>query len=176
MGIGVLLDTSFLITLAGKDRPNHETAKKHWKFLLEESIPIFLPTIVVSEFEIKQEIPSAILRACIVLPFNWNDAKKAASLGFQQENPDDMPQTCSKCGLRTSRDALKDDVKIIAQAIVNDVNWIITDDKGTFYNYANRLKRDGKANFEPIKLEDGFDQSVYEPTKQRFMDFDSPPT
>jgi len=74
MASGILLDTSFFITLADPKRANHQTGRRYWKFFLEEQIPIYLSTIVVSEFCVKQEFSPEILRACIVLPFNWNDA------------------------------------------------------------------------------------------------------
>lgn len=68
MAAGVLLDTSFLITLADKNRTNHETARRYWKHFLENQIPIYLSAVVVSEFCIKQEIPPDMLRCCVVLP------------------------------------------------------------------------------------------------------------
>ena len=50
MSAGVLLDTSYLITLADKNRPHHEAARRYWKYFLENEIPIYLSTVVVSEF------------------------------------------------------------------------------------------------------------------------------
>jgi hypothetical protein len=100
MAAGVVLDTSFLITLAGPERSHHETARRYWRAFTERALPIFLPTIVVSEFCVRQQIPPDILRACIVLPFNWDDALKAAELDFSKVEREGE-----------SRDALKDDVK-----------------------------------------------------------------
>ena len=77
---GVLFDTSFLITLADPNRAHHETARGYWMHFLENQIPIYLSTVVVSEFCIKQEIPPDMLRCCVVLPFNWDDAQLAARL------------------------------------------------------------------------------------------------
>ena len=82
MPAGMLLDTSFLITLAGTNRAHPETAQRYWKHFLENQIPIYLSTVVVSEFCIKQEIPSDMLRCCVVLPFNWDDAQLAARLDW----------------------------------------------------------------------------------------------
>jgi predicted nucleic acid-binding protein len=161
MGAGVVLDTSYLITLADPKRPGHKTARQYWRHFAEQSIPVFLPTIVVSEFCIKQEIPPELLRACVVLPFNWDDAIKAASLDFSK-----FPRKGE------SRDALKDDVKIIAQAIVKDAAWLITDDKGSFFKFADKLRAAGKAEFRPIKLEDGFDVSFFDPAGQRLLNYE----
>ena len=48
MAAGILIDTSFLITLADKSRKHHDAARKYWRHFLENQIPIFLSTIVVS--------------------------------------------------------------------------------------------------------------------------------
>ncbi len=105
MAAGVLLDTGFLITLADKNRPHHQTARRYWRYFIENSIPIFLSAIVAAEFCVKQEIPPEIVRCCVVLPFNWDDAQRAASLDWKRIRP-----------VGVERDALKDDIKIIAQA------------------------------------------------------------
>jgi predicted nucleic acid-binding protein len=164
MPAGVLLDTSYLITLADRKRPHYKTARRYWREFAERAIPIFLPTIVVSEFYIKQEILPEILRACVVLPFNWSDALMAAKLDFSG---------MARGG--ESRTALKDDVKIIAQAIVKDAAWVITDDTRSFYKFASKVKSEGKGDFRLIKLEDDFDLSVFDPSGQHALDFDAEP-
>ncbi len=162
MSDGVVLDTSFLITLADPVRDHHQAAKSYWKHFLEQGIKVFLPTIVVSEFCRKQEIPPDILKSCVVLPFNIDDAHKAAEMDltlFDRQGE--------------SRAALKDDVKIISQGIVKDAQWLITDDSSSFYRYAANLQQAGKSQCKSIKLEDGFDLSFFEPDGQRSLDFDS---
>ena len=161
MPVGIVLDTSFLITLADSNRPHHATARRYWREFADRQLPIYLPTIVVSEFYIKQEIPPEILRACVVLPFNWDDAKMAAKLDFSK-----APREAG------SRTAIKDDVKIIAQGIVKDAAWIITDDADTLYKFAHALKSEGKSGMHPIKLEDGFDVSHFEPNRQHKIEYD----
>ena len=150
MAAGVVLYTSFLITLADPARAQHDVARRYWRYFTEQSLPMFLPNIVVSEFCIKQPIPSVILRACVVLPFNWDDAIKAASFDFSNQDRQGM-----------SRDALKDDVKIIAQAVVKDAAFLITDDSSSFYKFAQQLVASGVTNFRPIKLDDGFDIAFF---------------
>jgi predicted nucleic acid-binding protein len=149
MGLGVVLDTSYLITLADNSRQNHEKARKYWRYFLEENVPIFLPTIVVSEFYVRQEIDAPILRNCIILPFNWSDAVKAAEFDFTQFK-----------GEASDRVALKDDVKILAQAAVVGASHLISDDEHLFY-YASKLRLAGKADLKVIKLSDGFDPAFF---------------
>ncbi|MCI0674688.1 MAG: hypothetical protein L0Y42_02800 [Phycisphaerales bacterium] len=160
MAAGVVADTSFLITLADPKRQHHKSARQYWRHFTENAIPLFLPTIVVSEFYIKQEIPPDVLRACVVLPFNWDDAVKAARIDFSKQERTDG-----------QRDALKDDVKIMAQAIVKDAAWIITDDSQSLYKLALALRDSGASGVQPIKLEDGFDKSLFEPTRQRDLPY-----
>jgi predicted nucleic acid-binding protein len=159
MATGVLIDTSFLITLADKSRKHHDTARKYWRHFLENQIPIFLSTIVVSEFCLKQEIPADILRCCVVLPFNWDDAQRAAKLDWKRLRCEGV-----------ERAALKDDMKIIAQAAGADAEFIITDDTESFFRYCKSLKETGDIQFKPIKLEDGFDRAFLVGGQRDFND------
>ncbi len=156
MAAGVLIDTSFFITLADSNRKHNEAARRYWRHFLESQIPIYLSTIVASEFCVKQEIPADILRCCVVLPFNWEDAQKAAKLDWKRLRPKGV-----------ERDALKDDIKIIAQAVVIDAEFVITDDQDTFFAYCKAFKDSGEVQFKPIKLEDGFDRAFFDPNGQR---------
>jgi predicted nucleic acid-binding protein len=160
MPAGVVLDTSFLISLADPERAGHAAARSYWQHFCNQDLPRYLPTIVVSEFCIKQEIPPDILRACVVLPFNWDDALKAASLDFTTVDRKGEPRV-----------AVKDDVKIIAQAIVSDAAWVITDDSQSFHRFAQQLRTAGKAPFRAIRLEDGFDLSQLDPDGQHRLKF-----
>lgn len=156
MAAGVLVDTSFLITLAGPDRQHHETARRYWRHFVENGVPIFLSAIVVSEFCMKQEIPPEILRCCVVLPFNWDDAQRAAKLDWKRLRPAGV-----------ERDALKDDIKIIAQAAVADAEFVITDDGESFYRYCETFKQAGDIGFKALKLSEGFDRAFLDPSGQR---------
>ncbi len=97
-----------------------------------------------------------MLRCCVVLPFNWDDAQRAAKLDWKRLRPAGV-----------ERDALKDDIKIIAQAAVADAEFIITDDSASFYRYCKLFKEAGEVQFKAIKLEDGFDRAFFDPNGQR---------
>lgn len=159
MGAGVLIDTSYLITLADKNRAHHEAARRYWQHFLENQIPIYLSTIVASEFCLKQEIPQEILRCCVVLPFNWDDAQRAARLDWKRLRPAGV-----------ERDALKDDIKIIAQAAVRDAEFVITDDSESFFRYCRVFNEAGEVQFKAVKLEDGFDRAFFENGQRDFTD------
>lgn len=159
MATGVLLDTSFLITLADKNRKHHEAARRYWRHFIENQIPIFLSTIVVSEFCVKQEIDPQILRCCVVLPFNWDDAQRVATLDWKPLRPPGV-----------ERDALKDDMKIIAQAARMDVEYVITDDSESFFRFCEAFKAAGKVQFNAVKLEDGFDRAFFNGGQRDFTE------
>lgn len=159
MAAGALLDTSFLITLSDRNRDHHQAAKRYWKHFLETQIPLFLSTIVVSEFSVKQPIGPEILRHCVVLPFNYQDALKSAELHKLRYS-----------GAGVSRDALKDDLKLIAQAELSQAEFLITDDSETMFKFIQHLRAAGATSVKPVKLEDGFDTSMLNADGQR--DFD----
>ena len=150
MPAGALLDTSFLITLAGANRSNHQAARRYWKHFLENQTPLFLSTIVVSEFSVKQTIGPEILRHCVVLPFNYQDALKSAELHKNRY-----------AASGASRDALKDDLKLIAQAEIAQAEFLVTDDSDTMFKFIEHLRAAGVVSIRAIKLEDGFDSSIF---------------
>ncbi|MBX9682699.1 MAG: hypothetical protein K2X41_02815, partial [Hyphomicrobium sp.] len=56
--ISILLDTSFLITLADPARPNHPTALRYLREALAQGAPLYLSAIVASELLNKTVIVS----------------------------------------------------------------------------------------------------------------------
>jgi hypothetical protein len=104
----------------------------------------------------KQEISPEILRCCVVVSFNWDDAQHAAKLDWKRQRA---------AGIE--RDAMKDDVKIIVQAIGADAEFVITDDAETFFKYCHGFKQAGDVRFKTIKLEDGFDRAFFDRNGQR---------
>ena len=97
-----------------------------------------------------------MLRCCVVLPFNWDDAQRAAKLDWKRLRPAGV-----------ERDALKDDIKIIAQAAGAEAEFVITDDAESFFRYCKTFKDAGEVQFKAIKLEDGFDRAFFDLNGQR---------
>ncbi len=165
MGAGVVLDTSFLISLADRGRDHYEAARRYWRHFVEEAIPIFLPTIVVSEFCVRQPIPPEVLRCCVILPFNWDDAILSAELDFTQFT-----------GAGEPRGSVKDDIKIIAQAAICGALCLISDDADTLLRYVEQLRTEGRIAVRPISLHEPFDRSHFDANGQRdFIDTMEPP-
>ena len=144
--ISILLDTSFLISLADPTRGNHAVARQYLVESLSKGVPLYLSTIVVSEFQVKQAINDLPMRNFIVLPFNIDHAMSTGILmrSFTRDAGDD-------------RAAVKDDIKLIAQAVCESITHVLTDDKNTLAKYIDRLRSAGLCSVRPIVLSQGFD-------------------
>jgi predicted nucleic acid-binding protein len=155
----VLLDTSFLISLVDSNRANHNVANQYYKLLLEQSIPIYFSAIVAAEFGIKQPITDLPLKNFRILPFNITHSIEAARLWnlLDGRNGD-------------NRSVVRDDMKIIAQAVHEKIPFILTDDAKTFYKYCERLRVSNNLNIRAIKLVDGFDASALRLDGQKNLD------
>lgn len=156
---GVLLDTSFLITLADPTRARHEVAKNYFKLLLEQRRPLILSAIVVSEFHLKQKITTLPLENFVMLPFNHDDATAAAELDFTRFKQPGR-----------NRVALKDDFKLLGQAKARGFGFLLTDDEETLHPICNELRQAGELVTRSIKLQDGFSQAHFEPNGQHNFD------
>ncbi len=150
MTVSVLLDTSFLISLVDNKRNNHKVAKQYYKYILEENISIYFSSIVASEFAIKQPITDLPLKSFRPLPFNLPHSIKAAEVWNLLDGRDSGD----------NRSVIKDDMKIIAQALKEDIEFVLTDDARTFYKYCERLRIANNWSIKAIKLADGFNSGT----------------
>lgn len=149
--MSVLVDTSFLITLYDKTRPNNTVAVKFFKYFLSKSIDIRLSTIVISEFQQMQPVVEIINSGnYMLLPFNYEDSIKSAEIAYNIRGEK-----------RGSNAEFKDDVKLMGQAESNNITFIITEDETTLAKYCKRLL-DAKM-FRPkiILLSNGFETSYF---------------
>jgi len=153
------LDTSFLISLNNDNRPNHGVAHQYYQYLLEQNIPIYFSAIVAQNLLSKNQLK--ICRSEIsTLPFNIPDAIEAAriwNLLGGQDSGDNRP-------------VFRDDIKIIAQALRENIPFILTEDANTFYKYCERLRISHKLDIRAIKLVDGFDTSALRLDGQKNLD------
>lgn len=145
MKISVLLDTSFLISLSDKNRPHHEIAKQYYQHMIEQNITMYLSSIAVSEFSIKQDIRDLPLKNFRILPFNFFDGIEAATIS----------NLLGKIKNDDRREVAKDDLKLIAQALREKIPFVMTEDVRTFYKDCEKLKVHDK-NITAIPLKDGF--------------------
>lgn len=147
----VLLDTSFLISLVDQNRANHNVAAQYYKFLIEQQIPLYFSAIVAAEIAINQPITDFPLKNFRILPFNITHSVEAANVWNLLGGHD----------AGDNRAVVRDDVKIIAQAIRQEIPFILTEDASTFYKYCERLRTLHSLNIRAIKLADGFDFNAF---------------
>ena len=147
---GVLLDSSYLISLVDAKRKNHAIAGQYFRLMTEQQHRMVLSAIVVAELAVKQPITDFPLDNFLILPFNIPHAIEAARLwnALQRDQGDD-------------RAVVKDDVKLMAQAEKEVIPFLLTEDASTLYKYCERLRIDGCIKLKAIKLKDGFDPGVF---------------
>jgi hypothetical protein len=150
MSTSVLLDTSFLISLASDKRPHHPAAVEYYRHMLQNNVPMYFSAIVALEFGIKQDITDLPLGNFRPLNFNIPHGQKAAYLWNRLGSRD----------VGDPRPVVRDDVKLIAQACHEDIGFILTEDENTLHKYCERLRSAGDTQTRAIKLADGFDASA----------------
>ena len=156
MRAGVMLDTSFLITLADPRRDRHAVAKQYYRHFLDAKMPMLVSAIVVAEFCVRQELATLPLEQLVLLPFTHEDAVVAASFDFKS----------FKGGGEADRQSLKDDFKIIGHAQARNLGYLITDDADTMFQYCEKLRQEGRTHLHGIKLQAGFSLEYFTPDGQ----------
>ncbi len=154
----VLLDTSFLISLSDPARSHHAVAKGYYRGCIERRIPMFVSTVVVSEFSVKQAINDLPMRNFIVLPFNIDHAMACGLMvrGSPRDDGDD-------------RVRVKDDFKLIAQCQCEGISHVLCEDASTLAKYIDRQRDAGQLATRCVLLRDGFDASWFENGQSRLL-------
>lgn len=157
--ISILLDTSYLITLADPGRTHHETAKRYLREALSQGCPLYLSAVVASEFQVKQAVTDLPLRNFHVLPFNIDHAMTSGN--FMRLVPRDGGD---------DRVAVKDDVKLLAQMVCESITHILTEDSNTLVKYLARLRDQGHTSAQAIVLSSGFDAAWFNGGQARLLE------
>lgn len=141
-----LLDTSFLISFADPARPHHQVAQRYYRECIHRQVPMFLSTIAISEFQVRQAINDLPLRNFVILPFNIDHAMACGLLlrGVVRDAADD-------------RARVKDDFKLIAQCRCESITHLLSEDAGTLAKYVARLQAEQRNVTHAVLLKDGFD-------------------
>jgi PIN domain nuclease of toxin-antitoxin system len=150
MKVSVLLDTSFLISLVDSSRTHHSIAALYYKYLLTNECSMYLSSIVAAEIAIKQPITDLPIKNFITIPFNIPHSIESGRIWNMLDGRDSGD----------NRSVVKDDMKIIAQALHEKIPFILTDDVKTFYKHCERLRASNNLNIKAVKLSDGFTPST----------------
>jgi len=147
----VLLDTSFLISLSDPARTHHAAAVQYYKECVHRQVPMYLSTIVISEFQVKQAINDLPLRNFVVLPFNVDHAMRCGLIiRSMARDPED------------DRVRVKDDFKLLAQCDCESISHLISEDASTLAKYLDRARETGLAPTKVVLLREGFDAAWFE--------------
>lgn len=117
---------------------------------MSSEIAMRLSAIVAAEFGIKQSVTDLPLGNFRPLDFNLAHGQQAALLwnALGQRDMDD------------ARAVVRDDVKLIAQASREGIDFVLTEDASTLHKYCERLRAAGPIKTRAIVLADGFDPSA----------------
>jgi hypothetical protein len=112
---------------------------------------MFLSTVVVSEFQVKQAYTTLPLRNLIVLPFNIDHAERCGTLiaQFPRDQGDD-------------RVRVKDDIKLIAQCDIEGISHILCEDHNTLAKYLQRVEAGPTPSIKAVLLKDGYDAAWFD--------------
>ena len=139
-------DTGFFIRLLDSTNELHENAVAYFKYFLENDFIIRMSTIAVAEFCVKDTIDHLPLRNILLCPFNAFHAIKTgvcAQILFEAK---------TKGVLQVDhRIMIQNDVKLLAQAQCESVDYYITSDTNSKKMY-DTLKEHGKLSFDFIDL------------------------
>lgn len=154
----VLVDTSFLISLSDPVRAHHDVARQYFRACIDHRVPLFLSSIVVSEYQVRQAINDLPLRNFITLPFNVDHAMACGLLvrALPRDAGDD-------------RVRVKDDFKLLAQCECEGISHVLTEDASTLTKYVARLSSEGRQQARVVLLRDGFDASWFENGQGRLV-------
>jgi predicted nucleic acid-binding protein len=147
--IQVSLDTSFLISFADPNRPNHAVAVEYFRHCLAQRIPMWISTIAAGEFEVGQPVSDLPLQNFRVQPYNLPHAIRAAAL-FRAAREEKALTTEDR------RPIVINDLKIIAQSEEDQIPIILTEDASTLTRLVTRLRQQGVISVHALLLTEGF--------------------
>ncbi len=145
MSNNVLLDTSFCIRLMNNKDGLHQNAYEYYQYFLESKIEMYLSSIVISEYSVKDDINNLPLDTFIIIPFDYYDGKMAGEfysiLSKNKEHINDI-----------ERLVVKDDCKLIAQIYNRQIKSYITNDKKSFRKILSPIKNEKNFEIEFLDL------------------------
>ncbi len=142
----ILLDTSFCIRLLKSNDELHRNAKDYFKYFLENEMEIFISSIVIAEYSVKDDPKNLPLEFVKIIPFDYFDGKTAGE--FHSILLDHKEQVAN-----IERNVIKDDCKLMAQLFNRKIHGYITKDRKSFNQIIAPLQATNGFNIELLDLE-----------------------
>ncbi len=143
----ILLDTSFCIRLLKNNDPLHQNAKSYFKYFLEQKIEIYLSTIVIAEYSVKDDVNNLPLELVKIIPFDFFDGKTAGEFHSVLINNKERVENIE-------RNVIKDDCKLIVQIFNRKIRGYITKDRKSFRQIIHPIQLANKGfSIELLDLE-----------------------
>jgi predicted nucleic acid-binding protein len=142
----ILLDTSFCIRLLKSNDTLHQNAKDYFKYFLEQKVEIYLSSIVIAEYSVKDDAENLPLEFVKIIPFDFFDGKTAGEFHSILINNKDQVADIE-------RNVIKDDCKLIAQIFNRKIGAYITKDKKSFGQIYKPIQSAKSFNVELLDLE-----------------------
>lgn len=130
----------------------------YYRECVRRQVPMYLSTIVISEFQVKQAINDLPLRNFVVLPFNVDHAMRCGLIIRQMQRDDG-----------DDRVRVKDDFKLLAQCDCESISHLMSEDASTLAKYMDRASAGGLASTKVVLLRDGFDSAWFENGQTRLV-------
>jgi hypothetical protein len=154
---GVVCDTGFLIRLNQPQDPLHANARGYLKYLLANDHHLYVSTIALAEYAVRDRIENLPMRYFQVLPFNIDHAQKAgefARLVFSKR--DQIPEEI------TQRVIIPNDTKMFAQAdVTSGITHCLTADQKCETVY-RLIKESAAIGFQILSLRISYQQAFGE--------------
>ena len=152
--LGVLCDTGFLIRLNNPNEPLHTNARGYLKYFLDEGHLIYISTIALAEYAVRDRIENLPMRYFRVLPFNIDHAQRAGEFTeIVLKKRAQLPAEITK------RTIIPNDSKMFAQAAVErGITHFLTSDKKCEAVY-RVLKTETDTNFDFLNLHESYHTS-----------------
>ena len=142
----ILLDTSFCIRLLKSDEKLHQNAIDYFSYFIDNKIEMYLSSIVISEYSVKDDINNLPLRTMKIIPFDFFDGKAAGEFHSILLNNKIETQGVERL-------VVKDDCKLIAQLFNRQIDAYITKDRKSFTQIINPLQQVKNFTVQLLDLE-----------------------
>jgi predicted nucleic acid-binding protein len=142
----ILLDTSFCIRLLKSNDDLHQNAKDYFKYFLQKKIEIYLSSIVIAEYSVKDDPANLPLEFVKIIPFDFFDGKTAGEfhsiLLIHKEQVANI-----------ERNVIKDDCKLLAQLFNRNIHGYITKDRKSFSQIIGPIRASQSFELKLLDLE-----------------------